>query len=94
MLSLSLLCQKDIISIVTGQNIGRADDIEFSQETAVICNLIVFGRPKFFGLLGRGQDIKIPWSDVVTIGCDVILINSQEIKGANEHKKRIMLHFD
>ena len=34
MVSLSVLCEKDIISISTGQNIGRADDIEFSEKTA------------------------------------------------------------
>ncbi len=76
MVSLSLLCQKDIISISTGQNIGRRDDIEFSEATATVDCLVVFGRPKLFGFLGRGKDIKIPWSDVITIGRDVILIKS------------------
>ncbi len=80
MLSLSFLCQKDIISIVTGQNIGRIDDLEFDLETAKVENLIVFGRPKFFGLFGRNEDIKISWSDVLTVGKDAILINTKEIK--------------
>ena len=78
MVSLSLLRRKDIISISTGQNIGKRDDIEFSESTAIVENLIVFGRPKFFGLFGRGKDIKIKWSDVITVGRDVILINTAE----------------
>lgn len=93
MLSLSIICQKDIISVVTGQNIGRADDIEFSQETAVVENLVVFGRPKLFGLLGRGQDIRIAWSDVITVGRDVILINSAEIKQTSK-KGKLQVNFD
>ncbi len=80
MLSLSFLCQKDIVSVVTGQNIGRIDDLEFDLETAKVESLVVFGRPKFFGLLGRNEDIKISWADVLTVGKDVILINTKEIK--------------
>ncbi len=85
MVSLSLLCQKDIISISTGRNIGRRDDIEFNEISATVESLIVFGRPKLFGLLGRGKDVKIPWSDVITIGRDVILIKSaqNDINGKN-----------
>ena len=78
MVSLSVLCEKDIISISTGQNIGRADDIEFDKKTATVQNLVVFGRPKLFGLLGRGKDIRIAWKDVMTVGRDVILINSDQ----------------
>ncbi len=87
MVSLSILCQKDIISIVTGQNIGRADDIEFSEQTGVVENLVVFGRPKFLGLLGRGKDIKIAWKDVITVGQDVILINTPEIQTLGKNGK-------
>ncbi|MBQ7903122.1 MAG: YlmC/YmxH family sporulation protein [Oscillospiraceae bacterium] len=85
MVSLSVLCEKDIISVSTGQNIGRADDIEFNEKTATVENLVVFGRPKLFGLLGRGKDIRIPWNDVITVGRDVILINSREINITDKH---------
>ena len=78
MISLALLCQKDVISIANGQNIGRVDDIEFCSENALVKKLVIFGRPKFFGLLGRGEDIKIPWENVVKIGQDVVLVNKCE----------------
>ena len=87
MVSLSVLCEKDIISISTGQNIGRADDIEFNEKNAKVENLIVFGRPKLFGLLGRGKDVRIPWEDVITVGKDVILINSQDIVTSDKNGK-------
>ena len=78
MVSLSVLCTKDIISISTGRNIGRADDIEFDERNASVENLVVFGRPRFFGLFGRGKDVRIPWSDVITVGADVILIKTRQ----------------
>ena len=87
MVSLSLLCQKDVISISTGQNIGRVDDIEFCRENAVVQYLVIFGRPKLFGLLGRGQDIRIAWEDVVIIGKDSVLVNNCEIDKENKKKK-------
>lgn len=78
MVSFSCLCQKDVISVVTGHNLGRVDDLEFLQETATVEFLIVYGRLKWWGLFGRKQDIKIPWKDVITIGRDVILINTRD----------------
>lgn len=93
MVSLSLLCQKDIINISNGQNIGRADDIEFDERSAQVHNLVVFGRPKFFGLLGRGKDVKVPWEDVVTIGRDVILIQSLNVKDSDKNG-RVKVNYD
>ena len=87
MVSLSVLCEKDIISISTGQNIGRADDIEFDEKSATVQNLVVFGRPKLFGLLGRGKDIRIAWKDVITVGRDVILIKSDEYIHSDKNGK-------
>ena len=87
MVSLSVLCEKDIISISTGQNIGRADDIEFDEKSATVQNLVVFGSPKLFGLLGRGKDVRIAWKDVMTVGRDVILINSNEYIQSDKNGK-------
>lgn len=87
MVSLSLLSEKDVISINTGQNIGKIDDIEFCRENAKVQYLIIFGRPKLFGLFGRGEDIKIAWEDVVIIGKDAVLINNCEIDNNKSNKK-------
>ena len=87
MVCLSDLKTKDVVSIVTGQNIGRADDIEFDEKTAVIHNIVIFGRPKFFGIFGREKDLKISWKDIVTIGKDVVLINAPEIYGGGKNGK-------
>lgn len=93
MISLSLLCQKDVISITTGQNIGRVDDIEFCRENARVENLVIFGRPKLWGLLGRGEDLRIPWDNVVTIGRDAILVNNCEIKEGRK-KQKFFINFE
>lgn len=65
---------KEIINIRTGCKLGFPDDIEFDTCTAKICKLIVFGKAKFFGLLGREEDFVIPWCDIEVIGQDTILV--------------------
>ena len=93
MVSLSVLCQKDVISILTGQNIGRVDDIEFCSEDALVKYLVIFGRPRFFGIFGRGEDVKIPWENVVKIGQDAILVNKSETEN-NLRNRKFAIKFD
>lgn len=88
-----MLSQKDVISITTGQNIGRVDDIEFCRDTALVQYLIIFGRPRCFGLLGREEDIRIPWDDVVIIGKDAVLVNNCTIK-ENSRKRRFAINIE
>ncbi|MFQ9681731.1 MAG: PRC-barrel domain-containing protein [Ruthenibacterium lactatiformans] len=55
------LCERDVVNVTTGQNLGKVDDISFEPETASITGVILYGRLKLFGLLGREEDTAIPW---------------------------------
>ena len=66
---------KEIINIKTGCKLGYADDLEFETCTAKILKLIVYGKPKFFGLCGREEDFFIPWCNIEVIGEDTILVS-------------------
>ncbi len=70
------LCKKDVIQLKEGAKLGRADDLRINQETAQLEGLILFGRPRMFGLLGRQPDVFIPWCEVEKVGTDVILVNT------------------
>ncbi|MGN0688832.1 MAG: YlmC/YmxH family sporulation protein, partial [Oscillospiraceae bacterium] len=43
--------------------------------SARISSLIIYGRWRLFGLLGRKRDIVIRWCDIQLIGEDTILVN-------------------
>ena len=58
------LCERDVVNVTTGQNLGKVDDISFEPETASITGVILYGRLKLFGLLGREEDTAIPWGDI------------------------------
>ena len=74
-MTLRQLCKKDVVQLGSGVKLGRADDLELEMGSAQVCSLILRGRPRWFGLLGRGEDLVIPWQQIETIGEDVILVN-------------------
>lgn len=68
---------KDVIQNKTGEKLGRIDDLVFSADTAQIEKAVLRGRPRCFGLFGRGPDLEIPWGDVKTIGTDVLIVDTE-----------------
>lgn len=76
-MTLHELAKKDVVHIKTGDNLGRVDDVAFDEASARIQALVLYGRPKLFGLLGREPDVTIDWGDVVNLGTDVILVQAE-----------------
>ena len=56
---------------------ARADDLAFDPATAHLQSLILLGRPRLFGLLGREENLTIPWQEIETIGTDAVLVHTQ-----------------
>ena len=73
--SFSSIKDKEIVNTKTGLKLGYADDIELDTATGEIISLVVYGRPRAFGLMGRDDDISIKCSDIDLIGDDTILVN-------------------
>ncbi len=65
---------KEVVNICNGACLGVVSDVEFDCDTAKICSLIIYGRPKFFGILGREEDFFIPWDCIECIGQDTVLV--------------------
>lgn len=65
---------KEVISVEDGTRYGYVGDMEIDLETGRVKALIVPGRRRFFGLLGREEDKYIPWDTVSRFGEDIILV--------------------
>lgn len=65
---------KEVISVEDGTRYGYVGDMEIDLETGRVKALIVPGRRRFFGLLGREEDKYIPWDAVSRFGEDIILV--------------------
>lgn len=72
---LTQLKHKEVISRNNGCRIGFVDDLEVDTVNASIRSIIIFGRPKYLGLLGKRSDCIIPWQKIELIGEDTILVN-------------------
>ena len=68
------LCSKEVVQLKDGACLGRVDDVELDADTACIGSLLLLGRPRLFGLLGRDETLTIPWADIERIGLDAILV--------------------
>lgn len=65
---------KEVISLADGSRFGYIGDLELDLATGRVLALIVPGRRKLFGLLGREPDRVIPWEAVKRFGEDIILV--------------------
>ncbi|MCL2487234.1 MAG: YlmC/YmxH family sporulation protein [Oscillospiraceae bacterium] len=66
---------KEVINVSDGCRLGCVDDVEVDTCTAHLCAIVLHGRPKCFGLLGREEDLIIPWKEIEVIGEETILVN-------------------
>lgn len=74
MCSLESIRSKEVIDINSGERLGYIDDAELDIERACVKSLVIYGKERFFGILGRESDIEIPCADICVIGKDVILV--------------------
>lgn len=92
-MTLQQLCRKDVVQLGSGTKLGRADDLDLEPGSARVRGLILRGRPRWFGLLGRGEDLFIPWQQIETIGEDVILVNCPLPEAPPQKKESIWAIF-
>lgn len=66
---------KEVINVSDGTRLGFVDDVEVDTCTAQIVSIVIFGRSKLCGLMGREADIVIHWKDIEVIGEETVLVN-------------------
>ena len=88
--SLDELRRKEVIDITTGERLGYIDDVRIELETSSVEALLIYGRMRFFGVLGKEDDIVIPCSEIRVVGSDVVLISrgSKELAAGGIKKSR------
>ena len=88
--TLSELRNKEVVETKTGIMLGRIDDIEINADDSSIDSVIVYGRPKLFGLMGRDSDIVIKYRDIDLIGKDAILVTSDVSYARKEEEAKLI----
>ena len=65
---------KEVVCVSDGARLGYVSDVEVEVPEGQVRALVVPGRGKWFGLLGRTEDYVIPWNAIRRVGDDIILV--------------------
>ena len=79
------LRDKELINVNSGSRYGYVGDLEIDLETGRVLALVVPGRLRLLGLLGRTKDQVFPWESVRRFGEDIILVDMPEERGERFH---------
>lgn len=59
---------KEVVNVRNGSRYGYLGDVELDMDSGRVLALVVPGRRRLFGLLGREPDTVFSWEDVERIG--------------------------
>lgn len=68
---------REVISLKDGARLGAVCDVEIDTCSGQLASIIIYGKPKLFGLLGREPDLVIPWEEIEVFGDETILVSSE-----------------
>ncbi len=78
-MKISDLQSKDIVNMENGKRLGNLTDLDINLSTGQIDAIIINGTGKMMSFFNREtQEFVIPWSNIVKIGNDVILVHLPE----------------
>jgi YlmC/YmxH family sporulation protein len=69
------LKQKEVINVTDGRRMGFVCDVELNLQEGNIDAIIIPGSAKLFGIIGRDNEVVIPWESIKKIGEDIILVD-------------------
>ncbi len=90
MVRISDLRMREVVNVADGRRLGPIKDIDIDLEEGSI-NAIVLpghggGTGRLMGIIGREEELVVPWEKVRKIGVDVILVDlSFNLPGAELH---------
>lgn len=72
------LSYKEVIHLESGQRLGYVRDAEIDPETGKVTALVIPGKLKWLGLLGREPEQVIPWERIHRLGEDIIFVGEKQ----------------
>ena len=66
---------KEVVCIRDGARLGYVADVEVEVPDGQVCAIVVPGKCRWFGLVGRTEDYVIPWNAIRRVGDDIILVD-------------------
>jgi len=67
---------KQVVCVKNGCVLGFVSDVEINTKDGSLQAIVIQGRLRLFGVLGKDEDIVIPWSEISVIGKETVLVNT------------------
>ena len=71
------LRNRQVVCMKDGCVLGTVSDVELDIESGKLTAIVIYGQPRFMGLLGHENDIVIPWQDISVMGKETILVTTE-----------------
>lgn len=65
---------KEVVNVNNGCCMGPVSDVEIDTCCAQVKAIVIHGRARCFGLMGRDEDTIICWENIKCIGEDTVLV--------------------
>lgn len=69
---------KEVIGVNNGNRFGYVGDVELDPDSGRVLGLIIPGRLRLLGLLGREKPVVIPWQAIRRFGEDTVLVELEK----------------
>lgn len=79
---------KEVINVSDGTRYGYVGDVELDVETGQVRAIVVPGRLRLLGLLGREEEQVFSWQAVRRFGEDIILVEQEGPHLSNRRGRR------
>lgn len=86
MVRISDLRMREVINVADGRRLGPIKDIDIDLEEGRISAIILpgHGAGRLMGILGREEEVVVPWHKIRKIGIDVILVDLTSVPRGGE----------
>lgn len=79
------LRNKEVVNVCDGKMLGYVCDVEIDINTGHVCEIIIPGENRGFGL-SKGGEVIISWDRIEKIGEDTILVNLPDLPSCCREK--------
>lgn len=91
MIKVSDLRVRDVVNILDGKKLGNIVDIDLDLEHGKVLSLVLPGRTRGFSFFSRREEVIVPWSKIIRIGRDVILVEVPVVSEVDEYRRDYIL---
>src|SRR5699024_12244890 len=78
------LQKKEVVMMHSGEKLGIVDYLDIDQEEGFITSIIIMNHAMKGSFFQKPEEIIIPWTKIVTIGTDIILIDQENNSSTSE----------